>query len=176
MRLMKADGSFTEFDVPPDYADYIGENVVPYSYGKFPYAKLLGRRVSMDLENPKGIYRANTLARINVADKMATPRAQAELEEFRENFRPPGPGDPALSLRPPHRRGLRLRAGHRDPGRPRDHRPQHTRRSGAQSRPRRGLRGGPPGHPDPRLHHRRKRPDRQANMIVGTTHNLGPST
>lgn len=40
----------------------------------------------MDLDQPKGIYRANTLARINVADKMATPRAQAELEEFRAQF------------------------------------------------------------------------------------------
>jgi F420-non-reducing hydrogenase large subunit len=40
----------------------------------------------MDLDNPKGIYRANTLARINVADKMATPLAQAELEEFRATF------------------------------------------------------------------------------------------
>ena len=28
----------------------------------------------------------NTLARINVCDKIATPRAQAELEEFREKF------------------------------------------------------------------------------------------
>lgn len=69
-----------------DYADYIGEQVVPWSYGKFPYAKSWGEGFSLDLENPKGIYRANTLARINVADKMATPRAQAELEEFRSLF------------------------------------------------------------------------------------------
>lgn len=40
----------------------------------------------MDLEQPKGIYRANTLARLNVADHIATPRAQAALEEFREKF------------------------------------------------------------------------------------------
>ena len=36
----------------------------------------------MDLDAPKGIYRANTLARINVADKMATPRAQEAYEEM----------------------------------------------------------------------------------------------
>jgi F420-non-reducing hydrogenase large subunit len=33
-----------------------------------------------------GIYRTNTLARINVADKMATPLAQVEFEAFREAF------------------------------------------------------------------------------------------
>jgi F420-non-reducing hydrogenase large subunit len=40
----------------------------------------------MDLANPNGIYRTNTLARINVCDKIDTPLAQAELEEFREKF------------------------------------------------------------------------------------------
>ena len=40
----------------------------------------------MNLDAPKGIYRANTLARINVCDKMSTPRAQAALEEFRAAF------------------------------------------------------------------------------------------
>ena len=40
----------------------------------------------MDLDNPNGIYRTNTLARLNVVDKIDTPLAQAELEEFREKF------------------------------------------------------------------------------------------
>jgi F420-non-reducing hydrogenase large subunit len=40
----------------------------------------------MSLAAPKGIYRTNTLARLNVCDKMATPLAQAELEEFRKAF------------------------------------------------------------------------------------------
>ena len=85
IRLMKPDGTYTDFDVQ-DYADYIGEKVIPWSYGKFPYAKSWNEGFSLDLDEPRGIYRANTLARINVADKMATPRAQAELEEFRELF------------------------------------------------------------------------------------------
>ncbi len=85
IRLMKADGSFVSFKAK-DYADFIGEQVVPFSYGKFPYARCWNEGFSMDLDHPKGIYRANTLARINVADKMATPRAQAELEEFRSQF------------------------------------------------------------------------------------------
>jgi F420-non-reducing hydrogenase large subunit len=85
IRMMKSDGSYTDFS-PENYSDYIGEHVEPYSYGKYPYARFWNEGFSMDLENPKGIYRANTLARINVADKMATPRAQAELEEFRDTF------------------------------------------------------------------------------------------
>ncbi len=40
----------------------------------------------MDPDNPVGVYRVNTLARINVCDKMATPLAQKELEEFRKQF------------------------------------------------------------------------------------------
>jgi len=85
LRLMKADGSFTEFSAE-DYTDYIAEKVIPHSYGKFPYARVWDEGFSMDLDAPKGIYRSNTLARINVADKIPTPRAQAELEEFREKF------------------------------------------------------------------------------------------
>jgi F420-non-reducing hydrogenase large subunit len=85
IRLMKPDAAFTEFDIQ-DYTDYLGEKVVPYSYGKFPYARAWGEGFSMDLDNPRGIYRSNCLARINVADRMATPKAQAELEEFREKF------------------------------------------------------------------------------------------
>ncbi len=85
IRLMKPDATYTDFDVQ-DYADYISEHVEAYSYGKMPYAKCWNEGFSLDLENPKGIYRANCLARINVADKMATPLAQAELEEFREQF------------------------------------------------------------------------------------------
>jgi F420-non-reducing hydrogenase large subunit len=85
VRLMRPDGSHTEFDVA-DYTDYLGEQVIPFSYGKFPYARCWNEGFSMDLDHPKGIYRSNTLARINVADKMTTPRAQAELEEFREQF------------------------------------------------------------------------------------------
>jgi F420-non-reducing hydrogenase large subunit len=85
IRLMKPDGTWTEF-AAAHYADYLGEQIVPFSYGKFPYARCWNEGFSLDVDNPKGIYRSNCLARINVADKMATPRAQAELEEFREKF------------------------------------------------------------------------------------------
>ncbi|MBL4901771.1 MAG: Ni/Fe hydrogenase subunit alpha [Desulfocapsa sp.] len=91
LRLMKADGSLTEFPVS-QYDQYLSEHVESWTYGKLPYAQCWDEGFSMDLENPKGIYRANTLARINVADRIATPHAQAEFEEFREKFGRPAQG------------------------------------------------------------------------------------
>lgn len=85
IRLMKPDGKFEDFAYD-QYTDHISEKILGWSYLKFPYAKKWGEGFSMDLNDPKGIYRTNTLARINVADKMATPLAQAEFEEFRKNF------------------------------------------------------------------------------------------
>jgi len=84
LRLMKPDGSYDDFAYD-QYLDFIGEWVEPWSYQKFPYAKKWGQ-LNMSLDNPVGVYRTNCLARINVADKMATPLAQAELEEFRAAF------------------------------------------------------------------------------------------
>lgn len=85
LRLMKPDGAYDDFAYE-DYLDFIGEHVEPWSYQKFPYARQWGNGLSLDLENPAGVYRSNCLARINVCDKMATPLAQAELEEFRSHF------------------------------------------------------------------------------------------
>lgn len=84
LRMMQADGKSWDFKAA-DYLDYIGEHVEPWSYLKFPYDKKAGG-FSMDLDNPKGIYRTNALARVNVCDSIPTPKAQAELEEFREKF------------------------------------------------------------------------------------------
>jgi F420-non-reducing hydrogenase large subunit len=84
LRLMRPDGSYEEFEAK-DYTDYISEHVEPWTYLKFPYARKWGT-FSMNLDSPSGIYRTNTLARINVCDKISTPLAQAELEEFRSKF------------------------------------------------------------------------------------------
>lgn len=84
LRMMKPDGSYEDFPYE-QYTDYIAEHVEPWSYLKFPYMKKVGK-ISMDLDNPVGIYRTNTLARINVCDKISTPLAQKELEEFRTSF------------------------------------------------------------------------------------------
>ncbi len=84
LRMMNSDGSYEDFN-SSNYLEHIGEHIEPWSYLKFPYNKKAGR-LSMDLDNPVGVYRTNTLARINVCDSITTPMAQAELEEFRSQF------------------------------------------------------------------------------------------
>lgn len=59
-----------------DYADFLAEAVEPWSYLKFPYYKPLGY--------PAGIYRVGPLARLNVCDRIGTPAADRELQEFRD--------------------------------------------------------------------------------------------
>ena len=84
LRLMKPDGSYDDFAYD-QYTEYLGEHVESWSYQKFPFARKWGG-FALDLDNPLGVYRVNTLARINVCDQMATPLAQKELEEFRAAF------------------------------------------------------------------------------------------
>jgi F420-non-reducing hydrogenase large subunit len=173
LRLMKADGGKTDFSVE-DYTDYIAEQVIPHSYGKFPYAHCWDEGFSMDLNAPKGIYRSNTLARINVADKIATPRAQAELEEFRENF-----GRPAQATLLYHYARLieEVYACERAIELLED--PEITDpnvRTPAEPRAGRGI--GCVEAPRGTLIHDYSTDENglitRSNMIVGTTHNLGP--
>jgi len=59
---------------PSDYLNHIGEHVEPWSYLKFPYLKAVGWKGLVDGKE-SGVYRVNSLARLNVADGMAPPRA-----------------------------------------------------------------------------------------------------
>src|ERR1700758_4339666 len=61
---------------PSDYPQYIGEKVESWTYLKSPYYLSSGY--------PGGIYRVGPLARLNVADRCNTPRADQELAEFHE--------------------------------------------------------------------------------------------
>ena len=63
---------------PRTISDFIGEATVRDSYLKAPYYSPHGY--------PEGIYRVGPLARINVAECLGTPRADAELQEFRQRF------------------------------------------------------------------------------------------
>jgi F420-non-reducing hydrogenase large subunit len=83
-RMMDVNGEYRDFDFK-DYTDHIREHVEPWTYLKFPYDAKAGE-FSMDLEKPNGIYRTNTLARINVCDKIKTPLANEELGIFRKEF------------------------------------------------------------------------------------------
>jgi len=66
---------------PADYLQHIKEHVEPWSYLKFPYLKKIGWKGFVE-GSESGIYRAAPLARLNVADGMATPLAQEAYEKY----------------------------------------------------------------------------------------------
>ena len=79
LRVVGADGGLlAERHDPRPYWEYLGEAAEPWSYLKSAYWK--------DLGYPDGLYRVGPLARLNVADRMGTPRADAELEEYRRRL------------------------------------------------------------------------------------------
>ena len=77
VRFVDASGAVVAKDLDAaNYFDYLGEKVEPWSYLKSAYYKPKGY--------PDGIYRVGPLARLNVADRCGTPRADQELAEFKE--------------------------------------------------------------------------------------------
>ena len=81
IRVVDPDGKeHAKFD-GSDYLEHVAEHVEPWSYLKFPYLKSVGWKGFVDGED-SGVYRASPLARLNAADGMATPLAQAEYERF----------------------------------------------------------------------------------------------
>jgi F420-non-reducing hydrogenase large subunit len=76
VKVMDPDGKIVADFEPKDYTKYYGEHVAKHSYATHMYFKPAGY--------PEGIWRANTLARCNVNDNMATPLADAALQEMRE--------------------------------------------------------------------------------------------
>ncbi|NLW49488.1 MAG: Ni/Fe hydrogenase subunit alpha [Candidatus Brocadiaceae bacterium] len=76
LRILDSDGSLAADGVAAaDYADYVDEAVEPWTYLKFPYYKPRGY--------PEGLYRVGPLARLNLADRISTPLAEAERQAFR---------------------------------------------------------------------------------------------
>ena len=63
------------------YLDYLEEHVENFTYLKFPYLKKIGWKGFVD-GPASGIYQATPLSRLNAADGMATPLAQAEYERM----------------------------------------------------------------------------------------------
>jgi NAD-reducing hydrogenase large subunit len=75
IRLISRDGAELERFPAGNYLDHIAEHVEPWSYLKFPYYKKMGY--------PDGVYRVGPLGRLNLADKIDTPLANAELKIFK---------------------------------------------------------------------------------------------
>jgi len=66
---------------PSEYLDIIEEHVEPWTYVKLPYLKKIGWKGFVT--GPEtSIYRVGPLGRLNAADGMATPLAQAEYERM----------------------------------------------------------------------------------------------
>ena len=79
LRFRGAEGNIVQDGIAPErYHDYIGEATVRDSYLKAPFYRPLGY--------PQGSYRVGPLARLNVADALGTPRADAELQVLRQRF------------------------------------------------------------------------------------------
>jgi NAD-reducing hydrogenase large subunit len=75
LRAITADGKkiFDQVDYQT-YADYLAEEVKPWSYMKFPFIKSLGA--------DRGWYRVGPLARMNTCDFIDTPEADAARQEL----------------------------------------------------------------------------------------------
>jgi F420-non-reducing hydrogenase large subunit len=69
---------FVKFN-PQDYLTHVGEHVEEWTYSKFPYLKKLGWK-GFSAGADSGVYRVGPLGRLNAADGVATPLAQAEYE------------------------------------------------------------------------------------------------
>ncbi len=85
LRLMRPDGSWLDF-APPTYDQHLQEESRSWSNGRFPWAAAWNEGFSLDPARPRGVYRVGPLARLNVADTVATPRAREYFDAFRHRW------------------------------------------------------------------------------------------
>jgi NAD-reducing hydrogenase large subunit len=77
LRFMDGQGAIVaDCTDPMSYDRYIGEAVETDSYLKSPYYRPMGY--------PDGSYRVGPLARLNLCERIGTPQADAELQEYRQ--------------------------------------------------------------------------------------------
>jgi len=85
IRVIDPEGKeFLKFK-PAEYLNVIAEHTEPWSYLKFTFLKNVGWKGFVD-GKASGVYRVAPLGRLNVADGMATPLAQAEYEQMYTTF------------------------------------------------------------------------------------------
>ncbi|MBW2522906.1 MAG: Ni/Fe hydrogenase subunit alpha [Deltaproteobacteria bacterium] len=83
VRVVDPDGKRIAQFGPSDYAEHIAEHVEPWTYVKFSYLRQVGWNGFVDGPD-SGVFRVAPLARLNVADGLATPKAQAAYEKMQE--------------------------------------------------------------------------------------------
>jgi F420-non-reducing hydrogenase large subunit len=85
LRIVTPEGEeFARF-AAGDYLDHMAEHVEPWSYIKFPFLKKVGWHGFEDGPD-SGVFAVAPLARLNAADGMATPLAQAAYEQYFETL------------------------------------------------------------------------------------------
>ena len=85
VRVVDPEGNeFCKYE-PADYMNHIAERVEPWTYLKFPYLKNVGWKGFVDGMD-SGVFRATPQSRLNAADGMNSPRAQAAYEEYFETL------------------------------------------------------------------------------------------
>ena len=81
VRVVDTEGKEICKYAPNEYLEHVAEHVEPWSYLKFPFLKKIGWTGFIEGQN-SGVYHATPLSRLNAADGMATPLAQAEYEKM----------------------------------------------------------------------------------------------
>jgi F420-non-reducing hydrogenase large subunit len=97
VRVVDFQGNEIHKYVPTDYFNFVAEHVEPWTYLKFPYLKKRGWKGFVEGID-SSIYMATPLSRLNVAERMATPKAQ---EAFEEMYKTLG-GKPSQALMAAH--------------------------------------------------------------------------
>lgn len=85
IRIIDPEGAELSRWQAAQYAEHISERVEPWTFLKFPYLKQVGWQGLTD-GMASGVYSATPLARLNVSEGMATPRANAEYQRMYETF------------------------------------------------------------------------------------------
>jgi F420-non-reducing hydrogenase large subunit len=85
VRVTDSEGNEFVKYAPSEYLQNVAEHVEPYTYLKFPYLKKIGWKGFTEGKE-SGVYRATPLSRLNAADGMSTPLAQAEYERMYETL------------------------------------------------------------------------------------------
>ncbi|MGL1930443.1 MAG: Ni/Fe hydrogenase subunit alpha [Desulfotalea sp.] len=80
IRVCDETGAIRKEFTASEYTDYVVERTVSHSYAKETF---------IEIDGEERMYRVGPLARLNIADGMETPVAQAEFEEFRKRFGKP---------------------------------------------------------------------------------------
>lgn len=97
VRVVDAEGKEICKYAPGEYFQHVAEHVESWTYLKFPYLRTRGWKGFVE-GSDSSIYMATPLSRLNVADRMATPRAE---EAYQEMFSTLG-GKPCKALMAAH--------------------------------------------------------------------------